>query len=47
MHACGASNDVITVEMLREIYRIEARIEECSRRYRHVIVDGTAPNPHF
>ena len=42
MHACGPSEDVITVEMLRAIYRIEARIEPCSRHYRHVIVDGTA-----
>lgn len=42
MRACGNSAEVITVEMLREIYRIEARIEKCSRRFDHVIVDGKA-----
>jgi iron complex transport system ATP-binding protein len=42
MHACGASADVITVEMLREIYRVDARIEKCTRDYSHVIVDGRA-----
>jgi iron complex transport system ATP-binding protein len=42
MRACGASADVITPEMLRAVYRIEARIEECSRCLRHVIVDGLA-----
>jgi iron complex transport system ATP-binding protein len=47
MHACGTSGEVITVEMLHDIYRIEARIEECSRHHRHVIVDGTAPGPHL
>ena len=47
MHACGPSNEVITVDMLRDIYRIEARIEQCSRRYSHVIVDGTAASHHF
>ncbi|MEX0828486.1 MAG: hypothetical protein WD005_06020 [Haliea sp.] len=34
--------DDITVEMLREIYRIEARIEKCSRCFDHVIVDSKA-----
>jgi len=43
MHACGDVEDVITVGMLRDVYRIEARIEPCSRDFRHVIVDGTAP----
>lgn len=42
MRACGASAEVITTEMLRIIYRVEARVEECSRRHRHVIVDGLA-----
>jgi iron complex transport system ATP-binding protein len=36
----GTCTDVITVEMLREVYRIEARIERCSRGISHVIVDG-------
>lgn len=38
--ACGNAVDVITVEMLRDIYRIHARIEKCSRDHSHVIVDG-------
>lgn len=36
----GPCEDVITVEMLREVYRIEARIERCSMGIGHVIVDG-------
>ena len=32
--------------MLRDIYHIEARIEPCSRNFRHVIVDGTTPDGH-
>lgn len=42
MRACGTTSEVITAEMLRAIYRVEARIEECSHRHRHVIVDGLA-----
>ncbi|ABC91174.1 putative iron ABC transporter, ATP-binding protein [Rhizobium etli CFN 42] len=42
MHACGAPRDVVTAEMLREIYRVEARVEKCSMDHDHVIVDGTA-----
>ena len=42
MRSCGTSADVITVPMLRDIYRIEARIEKCSRQFDHVIVDGKA-----
>jgi iron complex transport system ATP-binding protein len=42
MQSCGLSADVITVPMLRDIYRIEARIEKCSRQFDHVIVDGKA-----
>jgi iron complex transport system ATP-binding protein len=36
----GTCEDVITVDMLREVYRIEARIERCSMGIGHVIVDG-------
>ncbi|MDV6344217.1 ABC transporter ATP-binding protein [Nitrosomonas sp. Is37] len=36
----GICTDVITVEMLREVYQIEARIERCSMGISHVIVDG-------
>lgn len=44
--ACGvsieASSEVITEQMLRSVYRVEARIEQCSRGERHVIVDSVA-----
>jgi iron complex transport system ATP-binding protein len=42
MTAVGKSTDVITVELLRDVYRVEARIETCSRGLSHVIVDGTS-----
>ena len=42
LHACGASDDVITADMLHQIYRVHARIEKCSRAHNHVIVDGRA-----
>lgn len=40
MASSGATGNVITSSMLREIYRIEARIEACSRGRPMVIVDG-------
>lgn len=40
LRGCGRSGEVITVDMLREVYRIDARIERCSRGDPHVIVDG-------
>lgn len=40
MASSGATADVITPEMLRDIYRIDARIERCSRGRPMVIVDG-------
>lgn len=36
----GPSAEVITVQMLREVYQIDARVERCSRGMGHVIVDG-------
>ncbi len=42
MRACGAPRDVVTAEMLLEIYRIETRVEKCSLEYDHVTGDGTA-----
>lgn len=42
MRACGTSAEVITARMLRDVYRVEARIEKCSRDFDHVIVDGRA-----
>jgi iron complex transport system ATP-binding protein len=40
MIACGPSREVITPALLRDVYRVEARIESCSRGIGHVIVDG-------
>ncbi|MDF1632745.1 ABC transporter ATP-binding protein [Mycoplana sp. MJR14] len=40
MAASGATADVITPAMLRDIYRVDARIESCSRGRPMVIVDG-------
>ncbi len=40
MAASGATADVITRAMLRDIYRVDARIESCSRGRPMVIVDG-------
>lgn len=42
MRACGTPREVVTVDMLRDVYKIHARIEKCSMDYDHVIVDGTA-----
>ena len=42
MRACGKPSDVVTVDMLRDVYKIHARIEKCSMDHDHVIVDGTA-----
>jgi iron complex transport system ATP-binding protein len=36
----GASHEVITERMLREVYQVEARIEQCSRGQRHILIDG-------
>ncbi len=40
MHACGKPSDVITTDMLRDVYKIRARIEKCSMDHDHIIVDG-------
>lgn len=40
MAASGTTADVITPAMLRDIYRVDARIESCSRGRPMVIVDG-------
>lgn len=38
--ASGPTKDVITPKMLREVYRVDARIEPCSQGRLQVIVDG-------
>ena len=41
MVASGPTGDVITQGMLRDIYRVEARIEACSQGKPLVIVDNS------
>lgn len=36
----GPSEEVITGQMLRDVYKVEARIETCSRGQRHILIDG-------
>jgi iron complex transport system ATP-binding protein len=38
----GRCEDVITPAMLRDVYRVDARVERCSRGTARVIVDGIA-----
>ena len=40
--ACGSSPDIITSDLLRDVYHVNARIEPCSHGIGHVIVDGVA-----
>ncbi len=39
MAASGPTNEVVTAAMLRDVYRVEARVETCSLGKAHVIVD--------
>lgn len=45
LRGAGPTGEVITAELLREVYRIDARIETCSRGICQVIVDGVAKTP--
>ncbi|KAB0677418.1 ABC transporter ATP-binding protein [Aureimonas leprariae] len=40
MAACGPSAEIVTAELLRDVYRVSGRIERCSHGLPHVIVDG-------
>lgn len=42
LYASGPPEDAITARMLEEVYRVEGRIEPCSRGLLQVIVDGSA-----
>ncbi|WP_322617385.1 ABC transporter ATP-binding protein [Pseudomonas sp. BIC9C] len=35
----GPSEAVITGQMLRDVYKVDARIEKCSRGQRHILID--------
>lgn len=36
----GPSHDVITEQMLRNVYKVQARIEPCSRGLHHILIDA-------
>jgi iron complex transport system ATP-binding protein len=38
--AFGPVDTVITADLLREVYRVEGRVERCSRLCPHVLIDG-------
>lgn len=40
LHAAGATREVLTADMLRRVYGVDARIETCSRGIPQIIVDG-------
>ncbi|WP_110685791.1 ABC transporter ATP-binding protein [Salinicola aestuarinus] len=40
LKACGPTQAVVTPELLRDIYRVEGRIERCSRGQPLLVVDG-------
>jgi iron complex transport system ATP-binding protein len=40
MVSCGPVETVITPTLLQNIYKVEGRIEHCSRQTPHVIIDG-------
>ena len=42
LKSVGAVNHVITAQLLRDVYRVEARIEACSLGLNQIIVDGVA-----
>jgi iron complex transport system ATP-binding protein len=42
MALSGPTSDVVTSDMLRDIYRVRARIETCSQGQRFILVDGVA-----
>jgi iron complex transport system ATP-binding protein len=43
--AFGAPAEVVTPGVLAQVYRVQARVERCSRGFANVIVDGAAPLP--
>lgn len=43
LYAAGAPDEIITPQMLAEVYHIEARVERCMRGQIRIMVDGVAP----
>lgn len=44
--ATGPTVDVVTHDLLRDVFKISARIEPCSQGIRRIIVDGTLASSH-
>ena len=40
LSACGPTQTVVTQDLLREVFEVDARIETCSRGHPNLIVDG-------
>lgn len=45
MVRCGSVEEVITSDLLRSIYKVDGRIEHCSRQCPQVIIDGPLDHP--
>ncbi|RNF35665.1 ABC transporter ATP-binding protein [Paracoccus methylarcula] len=45
MIACGPTAEVVTAEMVREVFEVEARIEPCSKGSPQLIVERRAAQP--
>lgn len=44
LHSAGKPEDIITPQMLAEVYHIEARVERCSKAQLRIMVDGVIPS---
>src|SRR5690606_29442376 len=42
MIACGPTEEIVTPELLRQVFEVEARIEPCSKGRPQLIVEGRA-----
>lgn len=42
LHSAGAPQEIITPQMLDEVYHIDARVEHCTRGQIRIMVDGVA-----
>lgn len=45
LHACGTPQTAITPDMLRTVYRVDARVQRCERGRTVVLIDGPAETP--
>ncbi|MTH76564.1 ABC transporter ATP-binding protein [Paracoccus aestuariivivens] len=45
MVACGPTHGVVTANLLREVFEVEARVEPCSKGTPQLVVEGRAAQP--